>query len=216
MLTNTKAVIFDLDGTLVDSMWVWKQVDIDYLGARGLSVPKNLQKDIEGCSMKETAEIFQTRLGITDSIAAMMDEWNHMAWEAYAKRVPYKKGAEDFLRLLRQKGIKTGIATSNSKELLKGVADALGMERYIDCFLSGNDVKRGKPAPDIYLEVASRLQVSPSECLVFEDICPGIEAGHNAGMRVCAVDDPYSSDITEQKKALAEYFISDYTELLDL
>ena len=83
-----------------------------------------------------------------------------------------------------------------------------------DSVVTANEVKRGKPAPDVYLEVKDRLGVSPEDCLVFEDILPGIEAGHNAGMKVCAVYDDYSRDVDEQKRTLADYYIRDYFELL--
>lgn len=216
MLKNIKAVLFDLDGTLVDSMWVWKQIDIDYLSSKQIVMPEGLQRAIEGMSMLETAIYFQERFGITDDKMTMMQTWNQMAMETYKKRVPYKTGARQFLSYLKEHNIKTGIATSNSRELLQTVTKALAMEPYIDCFLTANEVAHGKPHPDIYLEVAHRLKVSPDECLVFEDIIPGIQAGQAAGMHVCAVYDDYSRDITEEKRALADYYIEDYTEILQM
>lgn len=213
MLENIKAVLFDLDGTLVDSMWIWKQIDIDYLKEKQICMPKDLQKNIEGLSMRETALYFQRQFHITDPIEVMMARWNEMAKDAYATKVTFKPGAEDFLKYLKSKNILTGIATSNSEELLQTVTDALHLERYIDSFLTGNEVGRGKPFPDIYLESARRLQVMPSQCLVFEDICPGILAGKNAGMQVCAIYDDYSKDIIDEKKQAADYYIDNYYEI---
>ncbi len=213
MLKNTKAVLFDLDGTLVDSMWIWKEIDIDYLGRRGLPMPDDLQKRIEGMSMKETAVYFKETFALPDSTEQMMEEWIRMAYLAYETRVFYKNGAEDFLRFLKRSGIKTGICTSNAQDLLQAVAGKLGMDRYIDCFLTANEVDRGKPFPDIYLEMAKRLCVEPRHCLVFEDILPGIQAGRAAGMNVCAVYDDYSANVTEEKKKAADYYIEDYTKL---
>ncbi len=74
-------------------------------------------------------------------------------------------------------------------------------------------MKKGKPAPDVYLHVAQRLGVSPDQCLVFEDILPGIQAGQAAGMKVCAVDDAYSRNVNEEKKSMADYFIESFTEI---
>jgi HAD superfamily hydrolase (TIGR01509 family) len=210
---NIKAVLFDLDGTLVDSMWVWKEIDITYLGNKGIPMPADLQKNIEGMSMRETAVYFQEQFHITDDLEIMMAEWVSMAFDTYAHRVNYKPGGEEFLKFLRTKGIKTGICTSNSPELLQVVADKLQMSSYIDCFLTANEVAHGKPSPDIYLEMAKRLQVAPADCLVFEDILPGIQAGQAAGMKVCTIDDDYSADVLEEKRQLADYYIKDYTQI---
>ena len=80
--------------------------------------------------------------------------------------------------------------------------------------MTGNEVAHGKPFPDVYLEVASRLHVEPEDCLVFEDVLPGIMAGRNAGMKVCAIYDDYSKDVTEEKKQSADYYIQDFRDIL--
>ena len=213
MLTNKKAVIFDLDGTVIDSMWMWKAIDIEYLGRFGISLPHNLQSEIEGKSFSETAVFFKERFQIPDSIEQMKQDWNEMAWHKYIHDVPLKPGADIFLQYCISHGIKLGIATSNSRELVEAVANARGFGRNFDCIMTGCDVKKGKPAPDIYLSVADKLGVLPQECLVFEDITAGIMAGKNAGMRVCAVEDAYSMHQTEDKKRLADYYIKDYYDI---
>ena len=86
---------------------------------------------------------------------------------------------------------------------------------YMDAFLTANEVTRGKPAPDVYLAVAEKLGLEPKDCLVFEDIPAGIQAGLSAGMRVCAVEDAYSARLMQQKKSLAHYYITSYDEVLD-
>lgn len=212
MLKNIKAVIFDLDGTLVDSMWMWKQIDIDYCKKCNVDMPLDLQKEIEGLSMRETAVYFKENLNIDHSIEEMMSDWNDMARQTYTYDVDFKIGCKDFLDNLKNNGIKTGIATSNSRELLNAVTAALNLEDYIDCFKTGDEVGRGKPAPDIYLAVADELGVAPEECLVFEDIIPGLQAGINAGMKTCAVADDYSKDVDDEKRELADYYIVDYRD----
>ena len=213
MLNGIKAVIFDLDGSLVDSMWIWKDIDIEYLGRFGISLPHNLQSEIEGKSFSETAVFFKERFQIPDSIEKMKQDWNEMAWQKYIHDVPLKPGADVFLQYCISHDIKLGIATSNSRELVEAVADARGFGKNFDCIMTGCDVKKGKPAPDIYLAVADKLGVLPQECLVFEDITAGILAGKNAGMKVCAVEDAYSMHQTEDKKRLADYYIKDYYEI---
>ena len=213
MLQNIKAVIFDLDGSLVDSMWIWKDIDIEYLGRFGIDIPENLQKDIEGKSFSETAVYFKERFQIPDSLEKMKEDWNQMAWDKYVHEVMLKPGADVFLNYCMKKGIKLGIATSNSRALVEAVANARGFGKHFDCIMTACEVEKGKPSPDIYLAVASKLNVEPKECLVFEDITAGIMAGKNAGMCVCAVEDEYSMHQTKEKKELADYYIRDYYEI---
>ena len=87
MLQKTKAVLFDLDGTLVDSMWMWKDIDIEYLGRHGWELPKELQKDIEGMSLTETATYFKNRFQLKESLEQIKSEWMDMAREKYCKEV---------------------------------------------------------------------------------------------------------------------------------
>ena len=130
MWKNTKAVIFDLDGTLADSMWIWKEIDIRFLAQRHLPMPEGLQREIEGLSMRETAVYFRERFGLRDTEEELMGEWNDMAYRAYVSEVPWKPGAEEFLTQLRHEGIAMGIATSNSPELVKAFLLARGKETF--------------------------------------------------------------------------------------
>lgn len=214
MLNNRKAVIFDLDGTLVDSMWMWRDIDIEYLARYGIPLPENLQKSVSGMSFSETAVYFKETFGIPDSLEKMKQDWNDMAYYKYTHEVPLKPGVLDFLKYLKEQGIRTGIATSNSKELVKTVVESLCIAEYFDEIHTSCEVAKGKPAPDIYLFVAECLGVLPEQCLVFEDIPEGILAGKRAGMQVCAVEDDYSMEMLEEKKKLADYYITDYNEIL--
>lgn len=206
MLEGIKAVIFDLDGTLVDSMWMWKAIDIEYLGRYGYECPEEIQKEIEGMSFTETANYFKEKFNLPVPIDKIKEDWNAMALDKYQHEVPLKEGMLEFLMDLKQRGIKTGIATSNSRELVDAVIESLAIGEYFDEIHTSCEVAKGKPAPDIYLLVAECLGVEPQDCLVFEDIPFGIMAGKNAGMKVCAVYDDYSKSLTEEKKRLADYW----------
>lgn len=214
MLNNIEAVIFDMDGTLVDSMWVWAQVDIDFLGERGIEVPADLGKEIEGLSFEQTADYFLERFPLDMSRDELMRIWVDMCHESYKNKVTFKPGAFEFLKYLKEKGIKTGIATSNARELVELVGNALGFLPYIDFIATSEDVPNGKPQPDIYLYVAKNLNVEPHHCLVFEDVPNGIRAGNAAMMKTCAVYDDFSACWDSEKKELADYFIHNYMELL--
>lgn len=214
LLEQIEAVIFDLDGSLVDSMWMWRDIDIEYLGRFGIPLPENLQSEIEGMSLGETAVYFQEHFHITDSVEKMKADWNEMARNKYKYEVSFKPHAREFLEACLAKGIKLGIATSNSRELVDTIGESLGFGKYFSYIITGCDVERGKPFPDIYLKAADKLQVNPANCLVFEDIIPGIRAGKAAGMKVCAVEDAYSVQDREAKKVQADYYIEDYAEVI--
>ena len=210
MLKNTDAVIFDLDGSLVDSMWMWKAIDIEYLGRFGIPLPEDLPSKIEGMSFSGTAVYFKEHFHIPDSLEKIKNDWNRMAWDKYEKEVPLKPGIPEFLEGCSKHGIKLGIATSNSRQLVENIVSVHKLRDYFSCIMTGCDVAHGKPSPDIYLAVADALKVDPKRCLVFEDIIPGIQAGKNAGMKVCAVEDAYSLQEKESKQALADYYINDF------
>lgn len=209
-LNDFEAVIFDLDGSLVDSMWMWKAIDIEYLQGFGIEAPKDLQKEIGGRSFVETAIYFKERFSIPDSIEKIGDDWNRMAFDKYTHEVPLKDGAFDFLKLCKEKGIKLGIASSNSTELIEQVLSSHDIRDKFQSIKSGTEVHKGKPAPDIYLLVAKELGVDPKKCLVFEDLVDGIKAARNAGMTVVAVSDDYSRHSDDLKKELSDQYIEDY------
>lgn len=210
MLENKDAVIFDLDGSLVDSMWIWRDIDIEYLSRFSIPLPEDLQEAIQGMSFSETAVYFKERFQIPDSLEQMKSDWNRMAWDKYTNEVPLKPGIREFLKGCKEHQIKLGIATSNSRELVDNIAGVHGLKDYFTCIMTACEVDRGKPFPDIYLAVAENLEVSPDRCLVFEDIIPGIMAGKNAGMTVCAVEDAFSAQDREQKCELADFYIEDF------
>ena len=215
MLEDKNAVIFDLDGTIADSMWVWADIDHTFFKQRNMTMPPTLNKEIEGMSFTETAEYFIRIFRLSETVDELKDIWNRIALDKYAYETPLKPGADDFLKYLKEHHIKTGIATSNSRLLLDVFLKERHLEPYIDAVTTSCDVNKGKPEPDVYLKTAEKLQVKPEHCLVFEDIPMGILAGKRAGMRVCAVEDAFSTGMRQEKMELADFYIDDYNELFD-
>ena len=213
-LKNKKAVLFDLDGTLVDSMWMWPQIDVEFLGRFGYDCPGVLERAVEGMSFSETAAYFKERFSLPMTLEEIKECWSQMAMDKYRTQVPLKPGALEFLRYCKDQGIATGIATSNGRPIVDAVIEALQIGEYFQEVATACEVEKGKPEPDIYLEVARRLQVAPEDCLVFEDVPAGILAGKRAGMTVLAVEDDFSRELSGEKKALADGYICDYSELL--
>ncbi len=213
MLKNVKAALFDMDGTLIDSMWVWREIDKEYLGRYGLEIPLDFQTKISGMSFLETAICFKETFSIPDTTQEMMDTWNAMAVEKYRSRVPLKPGAAAFLEYLKKTDRKIAICTSNSKYLTEVVLHALGIEHMFDAVLTADEQLRGKPAPDIYLRACERLDAQAERCLVFEDIYMGVLAGKRAHMPVCAIRDGFSTEEWADMQEAADYMINDFTEL---
>jgi len=213
LFADKKAVLFDLDGTLVDSMWMWKQIDIEFLEKFGLSCPDDLQKEIEGMSFSETAVYFKERFDIPWSLEEIRACWVQMSIDKYRYEVPLKPGALEFLKYCKEHDIRTGIATSNGREMVDAVVESLHLGDYLDVITTACEVKAGKPEPDIYIEVARRLNVNPQDCIVFEDIPAGILAGKRAGMTVIAIEDDFSKWMKDEKISLSDGFIDSYIEL---
>lgn len=214
-LDNIEAVIFDLDGTIVDSMWMWKSIDIEYLARVNRECPNNLQKCIEGMSFYETAVYFKDHFELEDSVEDIMECWNEMAFDKYSKEVLLKDGCKEFITYLHENGYKLGVATSNSRCLASESLRSRGIIQYFSEIITGDECDKGKPEPDVYLQTASHLNVSPDKCIVFEDLPAGIIAGKRAGMKTVAVKDDYSDHMWAEKVELADYHINDYEEIMN-
>ncbi len=207
------AIIFDLDGTLMDSMGVWREIDVEFLSRFGMSVPDDLLKNIEGMSFSETAVYFRDVLGIPLTVEEISDCWNEMAMYKYSHEVKPKPGAKEFVLCAKDLGIPMAIASSNSVPLIEAVLKRNGLEDCIDAVAISCEVPKGKPAPDVYLLAAKRVNADPSRCVVFEDILPGIIGGKAAGMRVIVMDDQHSVQSREEKESLAEGYIVSFDEI---
>ncbi len=214
--TTIKGVIFDLDGTLVDSMWMWKAIDIEYLGKRNLQCPEDLQKMIEGMSFTETAAYFKERFNLPDSLEEIKAEWVLMSLDKYKHQVPLKPGAGRFLQFLKDRNIPMGIATSNGSAMVDGVLESLKIRPFFHTVVTACQVQAGKPAPDIYLYVAKELGVRPQDCLVFEDVPAGIQAGKAAGMKVVAMADEFSCHMEADKRRLADFWADDFDQVMEM
>lgn len=214
ILESIEAVIFDMDGTLIDSMWIWPTVDREFMGKYHLKEPENFHQIMEGKSYTESAQVFLELFpNLPCTVEEIKKEWLDMTYQKYATQVKLKEGALEFISYLRRRGIKLGIATSNARELTDAVLEALDISKCFDAVHTACEVNKGKPSPDIYLFVAGKLKVKEEKCLVFEDVPMGILAGKNAGMRVCAVEDEFSKKQEGEKKRLADFYIRDYFEI---
>lgn len=214
MLNDIEAIIFDIDGTIADSMGVWTEIDDLFLKKYGLTEPENFHEGMEGKSYSETAEYFLDLFPtLTHTREELEQEWFHMAYDIYKHELELKSGVYEFICAMKKQGMKLGVATSNNRELAEVLLKAHGVFEKLDAMWTASEAGAGKPAPDVYLRVAEDLGVSPDRCLVFEDVPMGILAGKNAGMKVCAVEDWFSKNQEEKKREFADYYIQDYNDI---
>ena len=214
MLENIKGAIFDLDGTLVDSMWVWSKIDIDYLKSKGHALPENLNLEICHLSFTQTANYFKERFSLSDSIDTILKDWNNMAYNHYSENVKLKDGVKEFLDKLKENNIKIALATSNSVPLLEACLKNNGIYDYFDSITTTDEVSNGKNCPDVYLLAAKKLNVNPKNCIVFEDILPAIKGAKAADMTVIAVSDKHSLNDLDEIINHSDKYINSYFELI--
>ncbi len=211
---SLKAVIFDLDGTLIDSMDVWLQVDMEFLKKRNIPVPEDLFSDLEeGNSLLELAKYFKTKFSLTESLEEITTEWTEMVKVHYEELIPLKPGVKELLDYLKANNLKIGVGTSNSKHLTEIVLKANSVYDYFSTIVAGCTEIKGKPFPDIFLEVANNLQIPPENCLVIEDTLVGIKAAVNAGMTAYAVYDSHSINDLPLIIEEADYYTESYERI---
>lgn len=207
-----KGAIFDLDGTLIDSMGVWKQIDIDFLGKRGLTVPSDYLDDITPMGFEAAATYTIERFGFPETREEIIREWYDMAIYSYSNTVPLKKGAMEYLKMLKQRNIKMAVATASDKQLVIPALMNNGVLDLFDNITTIQEVKRGKGFPDVYDKAAERMSIPTNECIVFEDILAGIQGAKMGGYRAVAVHDEHSIESVEVMKEKADVYIMDFSD----
>jgi HAD superfamily hydrolase (TIGR01509 family) len=181
----TTAVVFDLDGVLVDSEQVWDDVREQLAHERGGQWHSDAQRDMMGMSSKEWSRYMHNRIGLSESPEEINRLVVERMLERYAAGPPWLPGAVETVRRLTADFV-LGLASSSNRELIDAVLRELELAALFEVTVSSEEVARGKPAPDVYLEAARRLGVPPARCAAVEDSASGIRAALAAGMDVIA------------------------------
>lgn len=183
------AVVFDLDGVLIDSEPVWEEVRREFVAAHGGTWPDGAQRRLMGMSTQEWAAYIGSDMGVdmppTDIARAVIDEMANR----YEERLPLLPGAVDAVRRVADRW-PLGLASSSPPRLIELALERAGLDQRFGVTLSTEDVPRGKPAPDVYLQVAERMGVGPDRCVAVEDSSNGLRSAKAAGMRLIAVPRP--------------------------
>lgn len=214
MLPDFSCAIFDLDGTLLDSMSLWAQIDIDFLTRRGIPVPEDYTARMTKLSYADGAAYTISRFGLSETPEELIAEWDAMSIAAYRDTILLKDGVQEYLFTLKEKGVRMGIATALSPACCEPVLRRNGIDSCFDAFAFVQEVARGKGFPDIYLLASERLGASPAECVVFEDILPGIQGAKAGGFYTCGVADAHAAKEREDIRREADHFIESFRELL--
>lgn len=209
-----KGAIFDLDGTLIDSMGVWEKIDREFLKKRNISIPSDYIEKINSMSFKKVAKYTIERFKLKESPEELIKEWNEMAIYEYSNNIKLKPHVKEYLIKLKDNNIKIGLVTSSSRILYEPVLKNNHIYEYFDVLTSLEDVKRDKSYPDIYLLVADKLKLNPQDCVGFEDILVAVNTMKKADFKVIGVYDKYADSEVEEIKKISDRFIYDFKELL--
>lgn len=213
-MLDMKGAIFDLDGTLLDSLHVWEQIDIRFLEKRGFRATRDYTQAVTPMGFKKAAEYTVRRFGLDESPDDVIREWNEMAEHAYAAEIELKPYAREYLLHLRGRGVRLGVATALHPESVESVLRHNGIYDLFDSFTMLHEVSRGQGFPDIYLLAAQKLGLPPSDCFVFEDILTGIRGAKSGGFRVCGVYDSYADDEWDDIVSLSDIAVRGFPELI--
>lgn len=213
-LFDFSGFIFDLDGTLLDSLWVWRQVDIVSLKRRGYDVPDDYAQAIAHLSFAEAAQYTIDRFHLSESPEALMEEWYGMAVTEYRDNVMLKPHVREFLEKVHAHNIPMAAATASDYTLITPTLKRLGVFDLFQSVTTIQEVTRDKSFPDIYLLAAERLGVAPNKCVVCEDILLGIQSAKSAEFYTVGVEEPFSLPNREKIKQAADMYIESFAELL--
>lgn len=184
------AVVFDLDGVIVDSEQVWDEVREEYVRETGGTYTETATRDMMGMSSLEWSRYLADALGVPGTPEEINAAIVERMLARYGEAPPLIPGAVDAVRRCAERW-PLAVASSSNPELIEVVLDAAGLHDVIPVVVSSQEVARGKPAPDVYLEAARRLEVDPHACAAVEDSHNGIRSAKAAGMRVIAIPNPH-------------------------
>jgi HAD superfamily hydrolase (TIGR01509 family) len=206
------ALIFDLDGVLADSEPWWNQIDAKLLSECGVNYQGEHHQDVVGVSYHIAIDFYKKTFGIDVPAEQMMKRRGEIAAGFFAERVDLFCGAREVLEAVRQMKLRLAVATSSVRSSARPFLARNQLTEFFDVIVTGDEVEHGKPAPDIYLRAADKLNISPDQCLVIEDALAGIAAAKAAKMRVVAIPDRRFVDPAKYEKQ-SDYLLNNLKEL---
>ncbi len=206
---DIRGAIFDFDGTLFDSMFIWDTIGSDYLRSLGFMHSANLNQTFKTMSLPEAARYYQTHYGITLSLEEIMEGVNRQAEAMYRTRVFLKLGVRNCLEKLQARGVRMSIATASDVHLVAMVLKNNHASDFFSDIISCTQVGAGKTKPIIYERAMERLGTQKEHTVVFEDSLHAIRTAKTAGFTVIGVQDAYEPD-QESIRRESDFYITDF------
>ena len=213
-IKNLKGAIFDLDGTLLDSMHIWHDVDEEFFRRRNLKVTKEYVDIIKNMHLPAAAVYTKEKYNIQESVEEIVEEWLELCTQGYLTNVDLKDGVFEYLKSLHETGIKIAFATASEKVVCEDTLKNHGIFDFFSASAYVSEINIGKTEPDIYLLASERIGISPENCIVFEDIIEGIRGAKKGGFITCGVYDKSSAKDEDEIRKAADYYIKSFEELL--
>jgi len=207
-----RAVIFDLDGVLADSEPSWDDIDAKLLSEYGVAYHGEHHREVLGVSYKASVEFFKKTFNITAPTEELMKRRGEIATEFFANKIGLFPPVKEVLEQLRDMKLRLAVATSSVSASARPFLDRHQLTKYFEVIITGDEIERGKPHPDIYLRTAENLGVAADACLVIEDSLSGVAAAKAANMRVAAIPDRRFVDPREYEKE-ADYLLGGLSEI---
>lgn len=207
-----RGAIFDLDGTLLDSMEIWDTIGASYLKSIGCEPRADVNETVAAMSLYQAACYFQQEYGVSLSAEEIMDGVNAMVEQYYREAAPLKPGAAEFLQNLSRNGVKMCIATATDRFLVEAALVRCGVRQYFSEIFTCTAVGHGKDEPVIYREAQKHLGTEQSQTVVFEDALHALKTAKNDGFPTVAVYDCHEKQ-QEKIAALADFYLTDFREL---
>lgn len=195
---EVKAAIFDMDGTLTDSMYIWDIAGETYLKSCGKTPAPNLREQLRPLSLDQAAQLFREEYGLQQSTKEILQGFNRVVEHEYRTNVRLKPGVLPLLNLLKEKGVEMAVATSSPREIVIMVLDRLQILPYFSHIVTCGDVGAGKDHPDVYDRAADQMESTKESTIVFEDALHAITTASSAGYYVIGIYDT-SEGINEEK-----------------
>jgi len=208
-----KGAIFDLDGTLIDSMPLWENLGIDFLKSIGISPSTQLKETLKTMSLAEAAQYFQKQFNVNISDGDIINRLGKMIERQYRESIAIKKSAKSFIQRLHDKNIKMCIATANVHTLTQAALKRLDVYHYFEGIITFNEAEVGKDDPQFFLKALELITTPVEETVVFEDSLHAAKSAKKAGFKVAVVYDESSKDDMLELKKIADWYIYSYDEL---